>query len=524
MLVAVASDQQRTVVFVQLVQYLSQARQHTITMERELGLGRIGRFRCSLGLATTAASFRSSLHPLAIAQHAGEPRSQRSSFGRSSATGAFGVHPRLLHEIVGIGLAHREPTRERVQPPQVLRPEGGGGRAGRIVCLGPSHRRFERPLPPTSEVSPEIVATRRTPRNRCDPDRAPSGDRVTSTTAGICPVVMVPLRWSAWCLTPLLALSCFDPERAKRQPLDDGDDDGSESGDDAADDDDDGADVDDGMTGNDSSPDDDSASDAGSESDDGSEACGEIVCAHGACINDAVCECDPGWEGTACDVNVDDCADEPCANGTCHDALEGFTCECDDAFEGALCDELAMPFCLVGTLTVEDALDDVNGDPSTMAFEHLEGVATDFRLVFDVSNSFTQVNADPYVGPEGQLRVLDIDVLEFGFSDPFMQDTFGAAFVGMPYDDLVLVNGATVGVSLGNFVSPTDDEYWGWETYATALPIVVDETGFPALLPSTGAGAGMLALRRYQTGDPLMTDYATSSWTLELKNGVACDP
>jgi hypothetical protein len=332
-------------------------------------------------------------------------------------------------------------------------------------------------------------------------------------------------RWSA---VPLFVVSCYDPERAERNPLDvDDASDTDEGDDDAADDapDDDAAD-DDGMTGNDSSPDDGTPTepdDAGSESSESGEACGEIVCTNGTCINDAVCECDPGWEGTACDVNVDDCADEPCANGECHDDVDGFTCECDDAFEGELCDALAMPFCLVGTLTVEDALDVVNGEPSTMAFEHLEGVGIDFHLVFDVSNSFTQVNADPYNGPEGQLRVLAVDILEFGFSDPFMQDTFGAAFVGMPYDDIVLVNGPTVGVDLGNFVSPTDDEYWGWETYATALPLVVDETGFPALLPSTGAGAGMLALRRYQTGDPLMTDYATSSWTVELRNGAACD-
>ncbi len=337
---------------------------------------------------------------------------------------------------------------------------------------------------------------------------------------------MASVRPFAWCLAPLLVASCFDPERADREPLDvDDDGESGEADDDAGDDDDGGSEGDDGMTGNDSSPDDGTdPDDAGSESSESGEACGEIVCANGTCINDAVCECDPGWEGTACDGNVDDCADEPCANGTCHDEVGGFTCECDDAFEGELCDAVAMPFCLIGTLTVEDAFDDVNGNPATMVFEHLEGVDTEFRLVFDVTNSFTQVNADPYNGPEGQLRVLDIDVLEFGFSDPFMQDTFGAAFVGMPYDGISLVNGSTVGVDLGNFVSPTDDEYWGWETHSTALPLVVDETGFPALLPSTGSGTGTLALRRYQTGDPLMTDYASSSWTVELKNGAACDP
>jgi len=260
-------------------------------------------------------------------------------------------------------------------------------------------------------------------------------------------------------------------------------------------------------------------------SSDGGDACGEIVCVHGDCVNDTICDCEPGWEGIDCAVDIDDCADAPCVNGVCEDRENGFACVCDPAFEGRLCDALMMPFCLVGTVTVVDAFDVVNGNPSTMAFEHLEGTPIDFALVFDVPESYTLTNNDPYAGPIGQQRVLHAEALELTFSDPFMADVYGAAFAGMAYGGIVLVNGTTDGISMGNLVSPEGAEFWGWETAGTsALPVVVGDDGFPALLPSEGGGSGSLYLRRYQMADPLMTDFADSTWEMSLRNGPDCEP
>ena len=102
---------------------------------------------------------------------------------------------------------------------------------------------------------------------------------------------------------------------------------------------------------------------------------------------------------------------------------------------------------LVGVLTVDDAFDVVNGYTATMAFEHLEGVDVDFKLVFDVTGDFTQIDADPYSGG-GQLRVLQTNILEFTFADPFLEDEFGAAFEGMADDGIHLVNGETISARL----------------------------------------------------------------------------
>lgn len=52
-----------------------------------------------------------------------------------------------------------------------------------------------------------------------------------------------------------------------------------------------------------------------------------------------MCECPSGWEGDACETNIDDCDPNPCQNGAfCTDFLEGFTCTCPPGFDGDLCE------------------------------------------------------------------------------------------------------------------------------------------------------------------------------------------
>ena len=49
------------------------------------------------------------------------------------------------------------------------------------------------------------------------------------------------------------------------------------------------------------------------------------------------CECKPGFSGTLCEDNIDDCAaNNLCQNdGTCVDGNQGFTCNCKPGYAGS---------------------------------------------------------------------------------------------------------------------------------------------------------------------------------------------
>jgi len=52
------------------------------------------------------------------------------------------------------------------------------------------------------------------------------------------------------------------------------------------------------------------------------------------------CICPPGWTGTRCEINVDDCAEEPCLVGAkCTDLVNDFHCDCPPGFTGKRCHE-----------------------------------------------------------------------------------------------------------------------------------------------------------------------------------------
>uniref|UniRef100_A0A8C5HLA6 Delta-like protein n=1 Tax=Gouania willdenowi TaxID=441366 RepID=A0A8C5HLA6_GOUWI len=64
---------------------------------------------------------------------------------------------------------------------------------------------------------------------------------------------------------------------------------------------------------------------------------------HGRCISlpagNFSCSCEPGFTGTYCHENINDCASTPCKNGgTCIDGINSFQCFCPGGWEGSLCD------------------------------------------------------------------------------------------------------------------------------------------------------------------------------------------
>ncbi|XP_051892977.1 protein crumbs homolog 1-like [Pristis pectinata] len=74
---------------------------------------------------------------------------------------------------------------------------------------------------------------------------------------------------------------------------------------------------------------------------------GAEVCSPNPCLNNGMCEdlfdlfqcdCISGWEGTRCEVSVDDCVSRPCIHGNCSNLLQGYRCNCDQGFTGVNCE------------------------------------------------------------------------------------------------------------------------------------------------------------------------------------------
>ncbi|KAM6950118.1 lactadherin-like isoform 2-T2 [Lycodopsis pacificus] len=58
----------------------------------------------------------------------------------------------------------------------------------------------------------------------------------------------------------------------------------------------------------------------------------------GDVFNEYVCKCQPGFEGVHCQINVNDCANQPCKNrGICRDLDGDYTCQCPSPYVGKQC-------------------------------------------------------------------------------------------------------------------------------------------------------------------------------------------
>lgn len=57
-----------------------------------------------------------------------------------------------------------------------------------------------------------------------------------------------------------------------------------------------------------------------------------------------MCRCQPGFTGTHCENNIDDCAGNPCRNaGTCVDGVNDFTCTCTLGYTSKDCSVRTSP-------------------------------------------------------------------------------------------------------------------------------------------------------------------------------------
>ncbi|XP_030853956.1 protein crumbs homolog 1 isoform X2 [Strongylocentrotus purpuratus] len=81
--------------------------------------------------------------------------------------------------------------------------------------------------------------------------------------------------------------------------------------------------------------------------------CASGPCANGATCNDGVnrfdCACVNGYDGDFCGNDIDECASSPCANGaTCQDSVGAFFCRCPEGYGDTRCD-VVLTACIDNT-------------------------------------------------------------------------------------------------------------------------------------------------------------------------------
>ena len=120
------------------------------------------------------------------------------------------------------------------------------------------------------------------------------------------------------------------------------------------------------------------------------------TCNNGTCvdqINSYKCICKDGFEGVRCNINIDDCAKQPCLNNaSCIDGVKDYTCDCKSGWSGKVCSE-NINDCVVNC--AEDSADactkspckngsciDLINDFTCSCFPGFKGLLTFFSRIF----------------------------------------------------------------------------------------------------------------------------------------------
>ena len=114
---------------------------------------------------------------------------------------------------------------------------------------------------------------------------------------------------------------------------------------------------------------------------------GPVSCAEGhtrTSGTNSVCSFQPavsaGWTGRDCDVDIDDCASNPCGDhGVCNDGLDHFSCSCDAGYEGTFCEQ-DIDECLEACVATDaDACSSADVADPTTAQHNCEAAAPPIR-------------------------------------------------------------------------------------------------------------------------------------------------
>ncbi|TKR93117.1 hypothetical protein L596_007633 [Steinernema carpocapsae] len=101
------------------------------------------------------------------------------------------------------------------------------------------------------------------------------------------------------------------------------------------------------------------------------------MCKNGKCrsVNgsdfDGACECQPGYTGVFCEIDIDDCNPNPCLNGgTCTDKVNAFECSCVTGTTPPICEDSEFG-------TIDDCKSNVAGRKTKCNEKDKEAVCTD---------------------------------------------------------------------------------------------------------------------------------------------------
>ncbi len=68
--------------------------------------------------------------------------------------------------------------------------------------------------------------------------------------------------------------------------------------------------------------------------------CASEPCVSGVCVdkvNAYQCSCFPGFTGENCQIDIDECESNPCINGSCTDLVNAYSCSCDPGWTDPNC-------------------------------------------------------------------------------------------------------------------------------------------------------------------------------------------